>query len=37
MQELQNKKRQQSLLAHPLAGNIDEDDNRTRNENTDGT
>ena len=37
MQLLQNRKHQQSSLAHPLAGNTDEDDNGTRNENTDGT
>ena len=37
MQLLQNKKHQQFLLVHPLAGSKDEDDNRTRNKNTDGT
>ena len=37
MQLLQNKRHQQSSLAHPLAGSKDENDNGTRNENTDGT
>ena len=37
MQELQNKKHQQSLLVHPLAGNTDEAYDGTRTQNTDGT